>query len=259
MMKVVDVTDSSKISRYLDLTRFLDIVHFNRLYFRQVDKYDDVLEGCFTKKIYDLAKCITITGDDGIPHNDEIIKETKRRRKSNYVSCWALSNPESMGMWNVYGGKNGLAIQTTVLTLKKEIEATNHNINGFDTDPLGITLKVSGIRYIDHSNEDLRYIQPELINHPILLKNIGYLYENEVRFVYDVGTPQPFVKLYEKIGDGFCQNVNAKNIIEKILVSPMADDWFFDLVKSVLSKYDLTDRVFWSDLRFPPYNETDFQ
>jgi hypothetical protein len=31
----VDVKEDSKISRYLNLAQFLDIVQFNRLYFRQ--------------------------------------------------------------------------------------------------------------------------------------------------------------------------------------------------------------------------------
>ncbi len=255
---MTDVEENLKISRYLDLTKFLDFVEFNRLYFRQVDKYDDVLEGCFPKQIYELAKGITVTGADGIPHNNGIIEQTKFRRKSNYVSCWTLSNPENMGMWNVYGGKNGLAIQTRVSILQSELEAapskyTDETHTLMRLEP--IKLKVSSIRYINHSNVDPDNLKLELIKNPILLKNIGYSYENEIRFIYDTVTPT----LHQRLGDGFCLNVDANKIIEKILVSPAADEWFFELIKSVLSKYDLDNRVFWSDLRFPHYNEADFQ
>ncbi|MGZ8189933.1 MAG: hypothetical protein ACXWTS_01740 [Methylococcaceae bacterium] len=81
-----------------------------------------------------------------------------------------------------------------------------------------------------------------------MLKNIGYSYENEVRFLYDTGT---WATLHPRLGDGFFIKMDAKSIIEKILVSPTAEECFIELVKEVLSKYGLDDRVFWSNLRFP--------
>ncbi|MGZ8189934.1 MAG: hypothetical protein ACXWTS_01745 [Methylococcaceae bacterium] len=161
----VDVKKDSKISRYLDLTKFLDFVQFNRLYFRQIDKYADVLEGCFHKQIYELAKGITRTGSDGVLSNKGIIEQTKYRRKSSYVSCWTLSENESMGMWNVYGGQNGLAIQTTVSVLKEELEYApfKHDNETHKLITLA-NLKVSGIRYIDHGKEDLTDLSRELIS-----------------------------------------------------------------------------------------------
>jgi len=246
----VDVKDDSKISRYLDLTKFLDFVHFNHLYFRQVDKYDDVFEGCYPKPTYDLAKGIKKTGAVGVPSNKGIVENTKYRRKSSYVSCWTLSAHENMGMWNVYSGRNGLAIQTTVSVLKRELEiAPSKNHDDIHMIIRLINLEFAGIRYIDH-------ISSEFISKPIFYKNIGYSYENEVRFLYDTGT---WPSLHPRLGDGFFIKMDAKKIIEKILVSPTAEEWFFELVRGILSKYGLDDRVFWSGLRFPPYNETEFQ
>lgn len=109
---MIDLVGNIKISRYLDLTKLLDFVQFDRLYFRQVDKYDDVFEGSFPKTIYDLAKCITVTGSNGVSTNKGIIDTTKLIRQSTYVSCWTATESESMAMWNLYGGKNGLCIQT---------------------------------------------------------------------------------------------------------------------------------------------------
>jgi hypothetical protein len=253
----VNVKEDSKISRYLNLTKFLDFVQFNRLYFRQVDKYDDVLEGCFTKQIYELGKCITITGANGAPSNKGIIEQTKYRRQSSYVSCWSLCEHESMGMWSVYGGQNGLAIQTTVSLLKRKLENAPRIFDDETHKLIKLAnLKVSGIHYIDHSNEDHANLKRELISNPIFLKNIGYSYENEVRFLYDTGT---WPTLHPRLGDGFFIKMDAKDIIEKILVSPTAEEWFFELVKGILTKYGLDDHVFWSNLRFPPYNENDFQ
>jgi hypothetical protein len=163
-----------------------------------------------------LAKGITVTGANSIPSNLGIIEQTKYRRKSSYVSCWTLRNPESMGMWSKYGGHHGLAIQTTVSVLKRELEYAPliHNDETHILIRL-IKLKVLGIHYIDHSNEDLASLKRELISHPILLKNIGYSYENEVRFLYDTGT---WPTLYPRLGDVFFVKMDAMYIIEKILV-----------------------------------------
>ena len=253
----VEVKEDSKISRYLDLTKFLDFIQFNRLYFRQVDKYDDVLEGCFPRQIYELGKCIMLIGADGVSRNKEIIKQTKNRRKSSYVSCWTLSEPENMGMWNVYSGRNGLAIQTTVSILRRTLENAPR-IHDDETHKLInlANLSVSGIHYIDHNAANIASLKLELLNNPMILKNIGYSYENEVRFLYDM---RPNCTLHQRLGDGFFIKMDVKSVIERILISPTADDWFFDLIKGVLSKYDLDDRIVWSNLRTPPYNETDFQ
>lgn len=52
---MIDLDENIRISRYLDINKLLDFVQFNRLYFRQVDKYDDVFEGSFPKIMYELA------------------------------------------------------------------------------------------------------------------------------------------------------------------------------------------------------------
>jgi hypothetical protein len=255
MMIEVEVNEFTKIARYLDLPRFLDIIHNNRLYFRQVDKYDDILEGCYPRQLYDLAQCITVTGPDGVQSNNGMVENTKVRRKSSYVSCWTLSEYENMGLWNVYGGRNSVAIETTVGILDGELNASIETARFIEI--CSNSKRYSGVRYIDHHNEDLNRIDPEFIRDPILCKNIGYSYEQEVRFVYSTALLDGAgERLYR---DGFYIGVNVLNLFNNIYISPNAEPWFSDLVKVILanSASGLADLVTPSKLGIIPYVEAE--
>lgn len=260
-----NINNNSKISRYLDLTKLMDFIQFNRLYFRQVDKYDDVFEGCFPEKIYELAKTILITDSDGVSTNIGIIEQTKLIRQSTYVSCWTANTSESMALWNLYGGKNGLCVQTETDTIMEELRKFTHiesEASHRDNEISSLIQRlikpsVSTIRYIDHSNLENPYDPEEISKFPIIYKNIGFSYENEIRFFYDM-RQQQLDDLPNRIGDGFYVPVDSNHIIKKILVSPSADPVFFENVQKFLSRSGLDNRLGLSSLKNPPYNESDF-
>lgn len=255
---MIDLDENIKISRYVDLTKLLDFIQFDRLYFRQLDKYDDVFEGCFPKIIYDLAKCTNLTGRDGVSTNKGSIETTKLIRQSTYVSCWTATESESMAMWNLYGGKNGLCIQTnTSLVMEALRKAPYKNKEESSTILRLISPRVSRIRYVDHLKSNIDFNADEISNYPIVFKNIGFSYEDEIRFFYDM-RQQIFGKLHKRLGEGFLLSIDSKSIIEKIIVSPSAEYGFFDNVKKLLSHYDLDNLVEWSSLKNPPYKESEF-
>ena len=69
---------------------------------------------------------------------------------------------------------------------------------------------------------------------------------------------QPLGELHRRLGEGFHLPIDPKRIIQKILVSPSAEPGFFDNVQKLLSHLGLENRVEWSSLKNPPYNELDF-
>lgn len=245
-----------EITRYLSLEKFLDFIQFNRLCFRQVDKFEP-LEGNYTEKMYNLSKGITINGS-----NTGLIERTKRKRVFNYVNCWTQSKYECMAMWQIYGGKNGVAIQTTVSNLKNELENApkRHNNNVHIIMRLA-QLHVSKVNYIDHRGENLDSSDAlKILDNPIVFKNVGYSHEREVRFLYDIERIGNLKAPPEPLGDGFYINIDTKKIVKKILVAPNADELHFNNVKAILEKYGFDDDVLnWSSLRLPAYNETEFK
>jgi hypothetical protein len=255
---MIDLNENLKISRYLDLTKLLDFIQFDRLYFRQFDKYDYVFEGSFPKIIYELAKSITITGNDGVSTNKGITETTKLIRQSTYVSCWTANDSESMAMWNLYGGKNGLCIHTNTSIVMEELLKAPHKNNEKSSTILRlISPRVSRIRYVDHLKSDIDFNAVEISDYPIIYKNIGFSYEDEIRFFYDM-RQQSNADLPKEFGEGFHLSIDSKSIIEKVLVSPSADYGFFDNVKKLLSHSGLENRVEWSSLKNPPYKESEF-
>ena len=52
--------------------------------------------------------------------------------------------------------------------------------------------------------------------------------------------------------DGLYVEVNLNKLVEKVYISPTADKWFEDLVKSVASKYMLDKSVVRSSLADDP-------
>lgn len=163
-----------------------------------------------------------------------------------------------MALWNLYGGKNGLCIQTDRDTLVNEV----FNAPCADNKDLSVILKrigpcVTRIRYVDHSNLNKESDPYEFSKFPMIFKNIGFAYEDEIRLFYYL-SQLPLSAVTQKFGEGFFLRINAKNIIQKILVSPLAEQSFFDNVHKLLSHSGLESRVEWSSLKHGIYCESDF-
>ncbi|OGR04381.1 MAG: hypothetical protein A2511_14615 [Deltaproteobacteria bacterium RIFOXYD12_FULL_50_9] len=47
-------------------------------------------------------------------------------------------------------------------------------------------------------------------------------------------------------------DIFPKEYVSKIIVSPFADHWFYDLLKHEMAAHKMADFVKWSDLKFAP-------
>lgn len=260
----------TKISKYLDLTKFIDFIQNDRLYFRQVSQYDDLLEGHYPSLMYLISQGITHYDNNGQASNTGLIESTDRIRKLNYVNCWTLSEHENMGLWSVYSGKSGVAIESTV---SQVMNSLNRRINSQCTTKKDLllkqvaTIKLDKILYIDHrtTNLDKDFFQSKNQKiDPVFLKNFAFKYEQEVRIAIDF--TQTLLKdhsITEELNDGFyLDEIPAPEIINGILIPPNADEWFFDLIKNMIIKHGLRSNLIkWSGLNIkhhPLYKNSDF-
>ena len=60
------------------------------------------------------------------------------------------------------------------------------------------------------------------------------------------------VRQTPRLGETCTIRICPQDFATEILVSPFADDWFFDLVQQEMEKFELATRVEWSSLRFKP-------
>lgn len=204
--------ENSKIWRYMDFPKFVSLLHKN-LFLVQSCYLKDKFEGYWKKT------------------NAAFDEDRKKLRRYSCVSCWQENESESAHMWDVYPkSNNGIAIQSTFIKLRQSVE----NVKNKNLD-----LYYGKVEY-----EKILKLIPGLTFEPYFIKRKYFKEDNEIRLLYqemDLGMQQgtkiDFVK------HGIDIKVDLDRLIESIIISPNADKWFFDLVQSVVDKYDLDKRL----------------
>lgn len=144
------------------------------------------------------------------------------------VNSWHESEYESEAMWKLYArDKYGIAIKTNMKSL------ANCFVKRYP-DAIG------RVQYISYDQE----LIPVGLASPLLFKRRNFDHEREVRaimtdFLEDLdgdGT----VKLPKTIGnEGRYFEVDPKQLIQEIVISPLAVHWLHELTQSVTRKYRL--------------------
>jgi len=216
------------LMRYLDLAKFIDLISTKTLYVASAVEFKDSLEGTLPEQIREMYK----QDPDVIKHlgSKPILEREQKNRIKNNVSCWTKGPKDNMALWKIYGAsKQAIAIITT---LEKLIQSTL-----LWSGVTGVTFKE--VTYIDHSGglpDGIYTLSYDTFG----LKHEAYEFEKEVRMVVTRNSLKQPSPLRLKI--------KPNDIIEKIIISPEAGEWFFDLVKSVSKKYHITAPVEYSKL-----------
>jgi hypothetical protein len=266
--------ESTILWRYIDFGKFVSMLLTKSLYFTKVSKFNDPFEGAIgimdNKSSYDksmifalvVAQLTTVINNyNPLPPSKEItdralkivddlekstISDEDREIVSNaqklssdleahrivkrdmiYVNCWHENEFESDAMWTLYSKDitNAVAIKTT---FQKLYESLNR-------DPL---IDIGRVNYINFnkafsSNNSTQWYKRKSFSH-----------ENEVRAVLINETRREL--------DGVPIDVDLNILIDSIYISPYAGNWFVDIVKDVLKKYNLDKEVFHSDMAKKP-------
>lgn len=223
------------IWRYLDFTKFVDLLNTASLYFTRTDFFEDIFEGSIPKKTVewrDNQEWQNILANPGyVPINWS--KHFFSQRKEIAINCWHMNDHESEAMWKLYLQSNeGIAIQSKYSLLKGSFDDT------------GISIHIGQIKYIDYKTEEFA-----LGNgfNPLLHKRKSFEHEKELRaLMWDKELEnQNVVDL--SLG-GMKVPVKLSILIEKVYISPQSPAWFFDLVNTVISKFGYNFQVLKSNL-----------
>ena len=196
--------------KYLDLSKFLDLLLSQKLFMSRSDKFEDQYEGTFSEPTYEEIKRISES-------NPEFLQYYKSHREKVAISSWHINEYESFAMWQIFTqNSEGLAIQSTVERLKNALDSEK-NHEQF----------IGEVNYIDYKKE---YIPFDDMFFPFLFKRKSFQYEREVRIISDV--TQSNIKL----NDGLKINVDINQLIEKIYIHPKSENWYKNLVIELVSK-----------------------
>ncbi|AMQ06745.1 DUF2971 domain-containing protein [Sporosarcina psychrophila] len=247
---------STLIWRYMDLSKFIDLLSKKALFFTRSDKFADPFEGATTQsdfesrvkhlevlndkpghkaaRIYFNGEWITIGSIEGTNDQEALYKKI---REVYFVNCWHMNNIESEAMWKLYlQSGEGIAVQTTVNRLRTNIAA-----------PFDSAVEINPVKYIDYEKERMSHLYG---NSTVFFhKRNHFEHEKELRVVTpfiqtkDIGEEFKVIDV-EKQSNLYGVHVpinDVNNLIEKVYISPTAPDWFTDVVISILEMYKLVD------------------
>jgi hypothetical protein len=245
--KIVLPPPETKIWRYTDLSKLLDLVYRSPLRFTNVielvanDKYEGY---SVPQSVEEIAKTMKrklpnsysseqeLQQAAAIAH-ERIKAELPLLRRSFLVNCWHMNKHESAAMWGLYlSAHEGVAIQSTVGRLIEALKNATDDIF------------VGQMNYFDMDNEDRLYsCEIDLVMH----KRKSFEHERELRAIRQlpVSPTSPHIP-------GTHVPVDVDTLIENVYVAPKSESWIKELIENVLEKYGLKRKVIHSVLDKDP-------
>jgi hypothetical protein len=214
-----------KVWRYMDFTKFVSIIDSRCLHFSRADKLGDPFEGSWPKN--NVLARQSIPKDMPKEIRDRFTKAMTSIGESNKIwpryiaiNCWYMNEHESAAMWKLYLKSNeGIAIQSTYKKLKRSL---------IDEEKIYLGI----VKYIDYEIEG---IPDGNLFSSFVHKRKSYEHEQEVRALVMIN-PIDFGN--DTIGDGLKIKTDIDNLVERIYLAPSAQDWFAELVKALVTRYE---------------------
>jgi hypothetical protein len=208
--------------KYLDLSKFLDLLISRKLFMSRSDKFEDQYEGTFSEPTFEEIKKLAA-------NNPEFLSYYKSHREKVVVSSWHINEYESFAMWQIFTqNSEGLAIQSTIGRLQKALEVEKD-----------FKQYIGEVNYIDYKKE---YIPFDDMFFPFLFKRKSFQYEREVRILADLSEQEI------KINDGLKIDIDINQLIEKIYIHPKSENWYKKLVIELVDKLGFDFEIEKSDL-----------
>jgi hypothetical protein len=208
--------------KYLDLSKFLDLLMSEKLFMSRSDKFEDQYEGTFSEPTFEEIKKLSID-------NPDFLNYYKTHREKVAISSWHINEYESFAMWQIFTqNSEGLAIQSTIGRLQESL-APETNFNQY----------IGEVNYIDYKKEHIPF---DDMFFPFLFKRKSFQYEGEVRIITDIGESEI------KINEGLKINVDINQLIEKIYIHPKSENWYKNLVIQLVKQLGFDFTIEKSDL-----------
>ncbi len=208
--------------KYLDLSKFLDLLLSQKLFMSRSDKFEDQYEGTFSEPTFEEIKKIA-------ENNPDFLDTYKSQRKNVVISSWHINEYESFAMWQIFTqNSEGLAIQSTIGKIKESL----YRENQFEQH-------IGEVNYIDYKKE---YIPFDDDFFPFLFKRKSFQYEREVRIISNLS------KHNLNINEGVKIDVDINKLIERIYIHPKSENWYKNLVIQLVKQLGFDFPIEKSDL-----------
>ena len=226
--------DNAVLWRYMNFTKFVSLLDRSELFFVRADELKDPFEGALTHANVAATEAFLRSLPE-VASRGNIMGISKEMRRFMLISCWHKNRNESAAMWSLYSREmDGIAIKTDFSSFKQSLVSNTEICIGM-------------VNYIDYESD---VIPTGNAYNPFLYKRHSFEHEHEVRAMFMKLSERGFAQDVCKIG--IYDQVDLSHLIHEVVVAPLAEDWFLDLVKSVANQYDLAAPVSKSSLASEP-------
>jgi len=265
------LSDDAVLWRYLDLTKLLALLEDNALHFARADLLGDPFEGSeaalnseppthvFNVDRQELEE-LDGEGRDRFRKIYEMMRPHRiAQRRWIWISCWNHSPIESDALWGRYvRAEYGVAIRSTFGRLTRSFGDPLPPQAERSQEPLPTDapwpVYVGQVAYVDYATAAWPHGNAFW---PYVHKRLSFEHEHEVRALV---TRMPTIEVdgeqrVEREADmppGRLVAVDLGVLIESIHVSPVAPEWFSDLVRRVCARYGVAADVHQSELAATP-------
>ena len=235
------VDSSISIWRYMDFAKYVSLLKAGAIHFARVDTLEDPFEGSLSKAEYERLEAVAKDGEakGDIPidwkgrYFDVLMGVHRRAPKENYVSCWHMNSSESEAMWQLYASSGyAVAIKSTYDRLASSLPSIYKA-----AEYIGPFIGV--VKYADHHVDDLPSGNSF---HALMHKRLSFEHEQECRAVVWHVPPEVLLEPFhnDKIAmypSGIVIPAPLEDLIEIVVVSPLAPAWFTETVTDLTAKY----------------------
>lgn len=213
-LDALNVDDAAVVWRYVDFPKLVHFLEFSSLFFTRLDLLGDPFEGSVTTADLVALKeqWCAMSQESGTPAglyaDDHTVRDADPRHQL-FVTCWHMSEFESIAMWRLYAGElKGIAIKSSVGKIRKQLP------------PDG---KIRKVKYLDYGIDKTLHLSPAYC------KRESFEYEREVRAVFrsrDLPAPA-----------GISLKVDISTLIDEVRVAPDMPEWMHVLIQQLLVRY----------------------
>jgi hypothetical protein len=233
---------STKIWRYMSLTKFIWILQKKVLYFSRSDCLGDPFEGHYSRitaasEEEFVSRQLTDEAFAKRPGAEKMLRDQFKNtilniseiKKFVFVNCWHINKNESPAMWKLYAWhQESVCIQSTYRALAHLLP---------DECFLG------KVNYVDY---DGAYIDVQNVLNFITYKRTTFVHEQELRAVI-------WAPILQSPGDrSFIVGIDTDQLIQNVYVSPDSGPLLEDIVRQLVITYGLTASVRKSDVNALP-------
>ena len=225
----LNVDDKQIVWRYFDFPKFVHLLESSSLYFSRLDLLGDPFEGSVTTAdltaLHDSWESMSESSGTpiGLYSQHHRLREFDPRHQV-FVSCWHMSDVESVAMWRLYAGEmKGIALKSSIGKIRGHLPTEG---------------RLRRVKYIDYGIDKTLHLSPAYC------KRKAFEYEQEVRAVIPRNITQVLA--------GFTLTVDLNSLIEEIRLAPDMPSWMVDLVQTLLARYNVNTRCLPSSLDVAP-------